>query len=840
MRYLLVLAIGFLLLPTSRAQDVREQAKEEQRLFKSYFIAAEEYFYMEDYDEAIFNYTELLKMDPGNYNLNFLMGACYLSKYEGKERAIPYLEEAVRGVTTGYRDGSYKERNAPREAWFAMGRAYHITNEFSKAMAYYERYRNAMIKSNFADIEYVNKQIASCHTARRMMSTPVEVKFTGLGEKTEQKGATYNAVISGTGSRLIYMNDRPFYRAIMMTERTPEGWTEPRVINAEVWSQGYSFPTSLSFDGNELYLARKKGFEGDIYVSHYRDGRWEPMIPLNEEINTEFYETHACISTDGQKLYFTSDRPGGQGGIDIYVSQRDFDDVWGPAENLGPMVNSFYNEETPFITANNRTLFFSSQGHTTMGGYDIFFSDWLPDASWSLPQNIGYPINSTNDDLFYMPRRNKNQGLYSMVIPEKDPERRIYTVSLGLETDVQIAFRTGDEVLEEDSIVMDDISVGAQIIETGEGAEISEAVVRETEISGGEGEMLSERTGGTPPGNEVPDQGGGVDGTEGTEGTESIAGGDSYPGKVIPDPEEEYYVLNSVFFDFDDYNLNDSARQEVDRIYSVMNRYPDLRLEVTGHTDARGDAEYNLALSERRAESVANYLIQKGIDPERLISRGLGESAPIAMDYLEDGTDSPEGRRLNRHVDLRLYNLNHPNIEVSDVFVPNHLRPKKDYSYSVLLVESETFIDTLPDEVNGEEISMIIAGQNYLYTAGNFNNRIDAVKLLNHVIDSGFPEAQMLEKKQLEQLITDMIEGEVPPVITFTIQFMALKNPVPVTHFKDLEAVSKFEGNDGLTRYVTGEYEEIDKAFDELRIVREKGYHDAFIMYLARYRKTGL
>jgi predicted Rdx family selenoprotein len=325
----------------------------------------------------------------------------------------------------------------------------------------------------------------------------------------------------------------------------------------------------------------------------------------------------------------------------------------------------------------------------------------------------------------------------------------------------------------------------------------------------------------------------------GSAGTETPSGGTFDPGKVIPDPEEEYYVLNSVFFDFDNYSLSDSARREVDRIYEVMNRYPDLRLEVTGHTDARGNADYNLALSERRADAVANYLIQKGIDPDRLISRGLGESAPIAMDFLEDGTDSPEGRRLNRHVDLRLHNLSHPNIKVADVFVPSHLRPKKDYSYSVLLVQSETFLDTLPDEVNGEEVSMIIAGQNYLYTAGNFNNRIDAVKLLNHVIDSGFPEAQMFEKRQLEQLVADLIEGEVPPVITFTIQFMALKNPVPVTYFKDLEAVSRFEGNDGLTRYVTGEYKEIDEAFDELRMVREKGYHDAFIMYLARYRRSG-
>ncbi len=834
MRYILILVISFLLLPLSLAQD----SKEDKQLFKSYFIAGEEYFYMEDYDEAIFHYTELLKLDPGNYNLNFLMGACYLSKYEEKERAVPFLEEAIKGVTTGYRDGSYKERNAPREAWFAMARAYQIANEFSKAMAYYERYRNAMIKSNLADIEYVNKQIASCQIARRMMRTPVEVTFTGLGEKTKQKGATYNAIISGTGTRLIYMNDRPFYRAILMTERTQTGWTEPKVINAELWSEGYSFPTSLSFDGNELYLARKKGFEGDIYVSHYKDGKWTPMLPLNDEINTDFYETHASISPNGKQLYFTSDRPGGQGGLDIYVSERDFGDVWGPASTIGAMINSHYNEETPFISSDNKTLFFSSQGHTTMGGYDIFLSDRLPDASWSVPQNIGYPINTTNDDLFYMPRRNKNQALYSLIIPDKDPERSIYTVSLGMETNGQIGFRTDDEVIPEDNIIMDDVDARVSSIETGGSTETAEGTPTGDEVITGEAARTGDTvtTGGVAMTGDVAEAGTEV---AGEPGDLTVADTETENGQLTVDPEEEYYMLNSVFFDFDDHSLNDSARQEVDRIFEVMNKYPDLRLEVTGHTDTKGDAGYNLALSERRADAVANYLVQRGIDPDRLISRGVGEAAPIAIDYLDDGTTNPEGSRLNRFVDLRLHNLNHPNIKVADIFVPTHLRPKKDYSYSVLLVQSDSFLDTLPDAVCGEDVSLIITGQNYLYTAGNFNNRIDAVKLLNHSIDSGFPDAQMFEKRQLEQLIAELIEGEVPPIITFTIQFMALKRPVPVTYFKDLERVSKFEGNDGLTRYVTGEYTEIDTAFDELKNVRTKGYQDAFIMYLARYRKPG-
>jgi hypothetical protein len=235
---------------------------------------------------------------------------------------------------------------------------------------------------------------------------------------------------------------------------------------------------------------------------------------------------------------------------------------------------------------------------------------------------------------------------------------------------------------------------------------------------------------------------------------------------------------------------------------------------------------------------VVDYLVGHGIDPERLVSRGVGESAPVAVDYLEDGTDSPEGRKLNRHVDLRLHNMDNPNIQVASIFVPDNLRPRNDYSYSVMLLQSDVFLDTIPQVISGEDISMVIAGNQYLYTAGNYNNKIEAVKLLNYALDSGFPEAQMMEKRQFEELVASMIEGEVSPVITFTIQIMALKRPVPVSYFKDLTPVHKFEGKDGLTRYVYGEFKEIDTALKELKTVRSKGYHDAFIMYLARYQKS--
>jgi len=276
--------------------------------------------------------------------------------------------------------------------------------------------------------------------------------------------------------------------------------------------------------------------------------------------------------------------------------------------------------------------------------------------------------------------------------------------------------------------------------------------------------------------------------------------------------------------------------EEADRLVEVMTRYPELEVELTGHTDAIGDDEYNIILSKRRAESVARYLIDHEIDSSRIVTRGIGEAEPLAINKYEDGSDSPEGRRLNRHVSIRLHNLQHENIEVSEIFVPEKLRPKNELSFSVLLLNSDSIIVGMPGELAGEQIALIITDQAYLYTAGNFDRKADALRLLNEAIDNGFPDAGMKEQKELEEMIRKLSDGRLPVIITYTIQIMALKNPVKVDYFRDLGNVRMFIGKDGLHRYVYGEYEEISEALKELPRVRKMGYHDAFIMYLARYK----
>ncbi|MCK5465821.1 MAG: OmpA family protein, partial [Bacteroidales bacterium] len=298
-----------------------------------------------------------------------------------------------------------------------------------------------------------------------------------------------------------------------------------------------------------------------------------------------------------------------------------------------------------------------------------------------------------------------------------------------------------------------------------------------------------------------------------------------------------YFVLNSILFDFESHTLNEAAAEEAGRILSAMKNNPEIKLELTGHTDEVGADEYNLRLSERRAQSIADYLTNHGINEERIRVIASGEIEPIAINKYEDGTDSPEGRRLNRHVSLKFENLQDERVRVAEMFVPDHLRSKKDQSFSVLLINSDQMIDTIPDEVAGERTALIITDSAFLYTAGNFQRKTDALIYLNEVIDLGYPDAGMMEKRDLEQLIAQLSEEGIMVEASFTIQIMALKNPVEVDFFLPLEGVLKYSGRDGLHRYVYGEYDGIDLALNMLPTLIDMGYQDAFIMSVLRYRR---
>lgn len=392
--------------------------------FKETFLEADYNFMMQDYQKALDLFENILEIDPGNTNLNFLCGATCLKLGGNNPNAILYLEIAVRGVDPSYKGGSYKERYAPTEAYLLLARAYRYSNKFHRAIVNYQQYRKRTDIKKISEIEFVNRQIESCELAMSMITTPLKVRFQNIIEDPSQIYSRNNPVISGNDSILVYRVNNPFNPAIMMMTWQNNKWAEPRRLNNELGATGHFSPVCISYDGSELYLVQEDHLNSDIFVSQLQNGRWTKAEPLNKRINTRYHETHASVSRDGNMLFFTSDRKGGYGGLDIYRSERKANNSWGEPINLGPSINTVHNEETPFITNSDSKLCFSSDGHQTMGGYDIFTSVRNQDETWSSPVNVGYPVCTSSDDLFYNPGWNDQCGYYSWKI-EGQPIKNI-------------------------------------------------------------------------------------------------------------------------------------------------------------------------------------------------------------------------------------------------------------------------------------------------------------------------------------------------------------------------------------------------------------------------------
>jgi len=204
-----------------------------------------------------------------------------------------------------------------------------------------------------------------------------------------------------------------FYDAVMFSRLVNGEWDAPINITPELQTDGDFYISCLSSDGKLLFLSKDDNFNSDIFSSSFDGNSWNKIIKLNKNINTKYWESHGFISEDGNQLIFASARPGGFGGLDLYISYKEEDD-WGPAVNLGPEINTQFNEDRPFLINDGKTLFFSSQGHENIGGYDLFRTDLQSNALWSNPENLGYPINTPDDNIFFMPTSNGNEGYISV------------------------------------------------------------------------------------------------------------------------------------------------------------------------------------------------------------------------------------------------------------------------------------------------------------------------------------------------------------------------------------------------------------------------------------------
>ncbi len=387
---------------------------------------------------------KLVEKKPQSSNYNYRKGFLMLEIYRDYPGAKKHFVIASRDVNNNYDMYSAKETSAPTDAFFHLASCYHLEENIDSAEFYYNKFMEVSNKKSEL-LEVTKLRLEQCKEARKMMASPVNVYLKNIGPAINTSYPEYSPVVSLDGSALYFTSRRPWsggeterFRDLAI-HQYPEDvyvsyldfdstWTDPvRLDFCEPKRNEASI--SVSSDERMIYLYEDTTGNGDIYTTDFYHAKFNEIEPLDiDGVNTDAWETHCMMSPNKQRFFFVSDRKGGYGGRDIYVMERKRNGKWTNPKNLGPGINTEYDEDSPFIAIDNKTLYFSSNGPKSIGGFDIFKSEMDQDSSWSESMNLGYPFNSTNDDIFYTTTIDGKRGYMTSYRADGQGEKDIYEI----------------------------------------------------------------------------------------------------------------------------------------------------------------------------------------------------------------------------------------------------------------------------------------------------------------------------------------------------------------------------------------------------------------------------
>jgi outer membrane protein OmpA-like peptidoglycan-associated protein/tetratricopeptide (TPR) repeat protein len=387
----------------------------------------------------------LISLKPDNSNYNYRKG--YIAVYSRSDYAgaIKYFKKATLGVKKNFDIYSHKETGAPFDVYYYLGKCYHINDDLDKAREFYNLF---LANSNKNSINIANSQLGlkQCDVAEREFKNPKSAIVKNVGEAINGPGPDYAPVVSLDGNSIYFTSRRKWEDRLETKFRDPMLYNYPEDIFVSYadFEGDWTIPTRLEFcvdslneatisvssDERRIYVYQDITGAGDIYYSDIKENdRFGDIAKLQHgEVNTEYWETHCTITPDGQNMYFASDRPGGYGGRDIYRIVKLPNGEWSKAQNMGPEINTPNDEDSPFIAVNNKTLYYSSNGETSMGGFDVFVTFRDDQNTWSTPTNMGFPINSTGDDIFYTTTIDGLRGYLSSFRKGGYGEKDIYEI----------------------------------------------------------------------------------------------------------------------------------------------------------------------------------------------------------------------------------------------------------------------------------------------------------------------------------------------------------------------------------------------------------------------------
>jgi outer membrane protein OmpA-like peptidoglycan-associated protein/tetratricopeptide (TPR) repeat protein len=467
-----------------------------------------------------------------------------------------------------------------------------------------------------------------------------------LGNTINTSESEYFPSLTIDGKELIFTRRIKNYNEDFYYSKQKSGaWDMAKPMEGDVNTPENEAAQNISQDGQWLVFTannRRDGFGGfDLYISYLTPQGWGEPINLGGKLNSDQWDSQPCLSPDKRDLYFTSRRFGGYGGSDIYVSHIQSNGKWGEPENLGPEINSFADEQCPFIHADNQTLYFTSSYWQGYGDDDIFYvRKGVDGAAWSKPVNLGYPINTIDREgtlfiaadgktAYYASDRSDSKGgtdIYSFELREEvRPYKTLWVkgrvfdkkTTKGLPSAVELINLSTKQLI---SKVQTDED-GNYLVTLPVGKDYSFNVNRKGYLFYSDNFLLS---------NNSPDS--------------------SYEKNIPLQPLEvnATVVLKNVFFDVNKFELKPESQGELDKIVQLMKDNPALKIQISGYTDNVGKPADNLSLSNNRAKAVVNYLVSKGITSKKLLAKGFGETQPIADNNTE------EGRARNRRTEMKV------------------------------------------------------------------------------------------------------------------------------------------------------------------------------------------
>lgn len=630
-RFLVPLICSFIFLQSVHAQNA-PMSKRAREVYDK----AQKAWQDRQLTEAVLLFEKVLESDPNNAECHLRLAQIYDLQKNADLTKKHYARLVAIQPTSPQSASAYQ--------W--IGRYFFQQEKYDSALVYYEK-ALVLFPAKSSLIRLAEKSVISSRFAINALKNPLSIKKYSLGDTVNFLHSQYFPVLTADNETLIFSGitenrDENIY----ITHRIEKGWDVPEEISKSINTSNNNEGTcSVSADGRTLVFTacnRQDGYGScDLYITHKEGKDWGAPINMGDIINSRDWESQPSLTADGHTLYFASDRRGGQGKRDIWVSNLNAKGLWSDPKNLGPVINTPDEENAPFIHANGRTLFYASNGLPGMGGFDIFLSQRI-DTIWSAPKNIGYPINTVSEQVglyiasdgkraYYSDDRSENgnnrsllytfelpDSLQKMIVPTRYAKGKVFDKKTGksLASDIDLFdLKTQQKVASFTS----DGTTGTFLAVLNRGSEYAFYVSKTGYLF----KSLSFTV------------------------SDSISAVNlEIPMEIIE--KDRIEVLNNIFFKTGAYELDEKSKVELNKMVDFLNQNKTIKIEISGHTDDVGSDKENLDLSKRRAQSVQDYLNKAGIAAERMSAKGYGETKPVVSN------DSELNRQKNRRIEWKI------------------------------------------------------------------------------------------------------------------------------------------------------------------------------------------